>query len=242
MISIKELHEKTLPDYKKKFVKMDYVSYYLWRPICDYATIVLLNTKITANFITILSFFSCIISLCFFIFVSNIYGALLGYLFFWIWNICDGIDGNIARYTNTCSKSGDLWDAVAGYAAMFVMYFGAGIYASNELSIVQIPEISSEFYCIMGALSGMFTLFPRLITQKKESVYGKNSTKFMKDRSTFGIVKIVATNLTSINGLSGLLLLISIIFGFTNLYTIFYFVVMLLFVIATTYTIMKGLK
>ncbi|UEL48692.1 CDP-alcohol phosphatidyltransferase family protein [Terrisporobacter hibernicus] len=241
MISIKELHKKTLPEYKRQFVKIDYVSYYLWRPICDYMTILFLNTKITATAVTIVSFYSCLLSLACFIFIPSVQGALLGYLLFWIWNISDGIDGNIARYTDTCSKAGDLWDALAGYVAMFVVYFGAGIYAASENSLISIPFLRDIDFCIMGAIAGICTLLPRLIIQKKECVYGKEASKNMKDRSTFGIVKILAVNVISINGVSGLLFLLAIISRMVNVYIIVYSFIMLAFGVSSIYSIMKGL-
>ena len=52
MITIKELHKKTLPENKKKAVKRDIISYYLWRPICDFSTILLIGTNVTATTIT----------------------------------------------------------------------------------------------------------------------------------------------------------------------------------------------
>ena len=136
-ITIKKLHEKTLPEYKKNYVKIDFVSYYLWRPICDIMTILLLDTNVTATCVTVISFIACFISLGCFIIFPGLKGALLGYLFFWIWNISDGIDGNIARYTDSCSKKGDLWDALAGYVAMYVFYFGAGLIAFYENSLIE---------------------------------------------------------------------------------------------------------
>lgn len=242
MMTIKELHKKTLPEYKKEYVKIDYISYYLWRPICDLMTILLLNTNITATDVTIVSFYACFVALGCFVFIPGMVGALLGYLFFWIWNICDGIDGNIARYTNTCSRSGDLWDALAGYVAMFVFYFGAGIVAAGENSLIPISFISSEKFVVMGAIAGVCTMLPRLITQKKESVYGKEAAKGMKDRSSFGPIKILALNLVSINGLAGLLFLIAIFTHLVNVYMIVYFFIMGAFGAFSLYTVMKGLE
>lgn len=241
-MTIKELHKKTLPEYKKKYVKIDFVSYYLWRPICDLMTIFLLKTNVTATGVTIVSFYVCFIALGCFIFIPSISGALLGYLFFWIWNICDGIDGNIARYTDTCSRSGDLWDALAGYVAMFVFYFGAGIVAAGENSLVSIDFINSEGFVIMGAIAGVCTMLPRLATQKKESIYGKDAATSMKDRTSFGIIKKIALNIVSINGLAGLLFLVSILGHFVKLYMIMYFFIMLAFGVFSLHSVMKKLE
>lgn len=241
MITIEELHKKTLPEHKRVFVKIDIISYYLCRPICDYLTILLLNTNISANTITIFSAIVCIIALLFFVFSKTVIGFIFGFLLLFVWNICDGIDGNIARYTDTCSKKGDLWDAFAGYLAMFVFFYGAGFVASKEVSFFQFPFLNSSSYVAMGGFSGMAMLFPRLITQKKESVYGKKSSENFKNRNNFSFSKKVAANVISINGLASLLLFLAIIFKLVNIFVIIYTFVLFLFLIVSCFSIMKGL-
>mgnify|MGYP000925674063 CR=1 FL=1 len=241
-ITIKKLHEKTLPEYKKNYVKIDFVSYYLWRPICDIMTILLLDTNVTATCVTVISFIACFISLGCFIIFPGLKGALLGYLFFWIWNISDGIDGNIARYTDSCSKKGDLWDALAGYVAMYVFYFGAGLIAFYENSLINLNFINREMFIIMGSIAGVCTMLPRLVTQKKESIYGKESSLEMKDRSSYNLFKIIALNLISINGFAGLLLLIAILFHFVNIYMTIYFFIMIAFGGFSLFIIMRDLR
>ena len=148
MMTFEELHKKTLPEHKKTAVKIDFVSYYLWRPICDFLSIMLIG-KIRATTVTIISFYASIISFICFSLGLGMESALIGYFFLWVWNILDGVDGNIARYTDTCSKSGDLWDAVAGYAAMIVFYLGAGLVAAHEKSLYNFLFIKSEDYVLM---------------------------------------------------------------------------------------------
>ncbi len=242
MITFKELHSKTLPEYKRKYVKMDVVSYYLWRPVCDLISILLMNTPVSATGVTIVSFYACLAALGCFIFVPGMTGALLGYLGIWIWNICDGIDGNLARYRGKCTRSGDLWDAVGGYAAMAVFFLGAGIVASKECPLVSIDFLGSSDYVIMGAVASLCEILPRLATQKKQAVYGAGAASVMKDRTSFGPAKILAVNITSVNGLAGLLLLIAIIFRLTNIFVIGYFFVMLLFGAASLYSVMRRLE
>lgn len=241
MITIKELHKKTLPESKKKAVKRDVISYYLWRPICDLSTILLINTNITATTITKISFYSCLLSLVTFIFVSNKIGALLAWGFLWIWNILDGVDGNIARYKNQCSKEGDLWDAVAGYLCMIVMYFGMGIVAYNEKSLLNLDFISKEYYIIIGAIAAISMVFPRLVTQKKSAVFGAESVSNVKDKTSYGIIKTLILNVNSINGLSSLLFLVSIIFNTVNIYTVIYGFINLVFAIGAMIVVMKDL-
>ena len=239
MISFEELHRKTLPEKKKEFVKVDFVSYYLWRPLCDFISILLMPTKVTPTMVTIFSFYTSLLSLIIFIFVPGKIGALLGYFLIWVWNISDGIDGNIARYKEQFSKSGDLWDATAGYMASVSFYFGAGIVASNELSLCILPHINTNSYIIMGAIAAICTIFPRLVVQKKNVVYGDEAVKSLKDRSYFSLTKIIVVNVISINGLAGLLLLLSIIFNVTNIFILVYCIIQSVFFIGTMTTIMK---
>lgn len=241
MITIKELHKKTLPENKKKAVKRDIISYYLWRPICDYLTILLINTNITATTITKVSFYSCLLALASFIFFTNKVGALLAWGFLWVWNILDGVDGNIARYKNQCSKEGDLWDAVAGYLCMIVMYFGMGIVAYNENSLFKINFLSKEYYIIISAIAAISMIFPRLVTQKKSAVFGAESVNNVKDKTSYGVMETIILNVNSINGLSSLLFLIAILFNLVNIYTIIYGVVNLVFAIGAMSVVMKNL-
>ena len=239
MISFEELHRKTLPEKKKKFVKVDFVSYYLWRPLCDFISILLMPTKITPTGVTIFSFYTSLLSLIIFITLPGKIGALLGYLLIWIWNISDGIDGNIARYKEQFSKSGDLWDATAGYMASVAFYFGAGMVASNEVSQFTLPFIENNYYIIMGAIAALCTIFPRLVVQKKNVVYGDKAVKELKDRSCFSPMRILVANINSINGFAGLLLLIAIIFNVVNIFVIIYFLVQLVFFIGAMIVTLK---
>lgn len=241
MISFEELHKKTLPEHKKAAVKIDVVSYYLWRPICDFLSILLMG-KIGATTVTIISFFACIVSVFFFSLKLGMTSALLGYFFLWIWNIADGIDGNIARYTDTCSRSGDLWDAVAGYAAMIVFYLGAGLVAANEESAYLLSFIKPEDYVFMGAAAAICMVFPRLATQKKQAVYGAAASAAFKDKTKYSFPKKVALNVTSINGLAGLLLLIAILMRMTNIFVLVYFVIMVVFGAVSLFSVMSHLE
>lgn len=240
MISFEELHKKTLPEKKKKFVKVDVVSYYLWRPLCDFISILLMPTNITPTMVTIFSFWTALLSLIVFILIPGKVGALSGYALIWLWNISDGIDGNIARYKEQFSKAGDLWDATAGYMAMVSFYFGAGLIAISESSRVALP-IENKYYIIFGAIAAICVIFPRLVVQKKNVVYGNEAVKNLKDRGEFSFSKLLMVNILSINGLAGLLLFVAILLQITNLFIIVYFIVQVLFFVASMAVAMKDL-
>lgn len=240
-ISIKELHQRTLPEEKKKAVKIDFISYYLWRPLCDLISVVLINTNIKATTVTIFSFWMAFLAIPTFMFFPGIKGALLGYLLIWIWNIADGIDGNIARYKRTFSKKGDFWDAVAGYMAMVSFYFGAGIIAASEKSLVFPNLLDKKYYILLGGIAALSTIFPRLIVQKKSVVYGDKATESLKKKSNYGFLRKLVMNINSINGLAGLLLLFGIIFHITNIFIIFYGIFQFIFACGAIVITMKGL-
>ena len=94
----------------------------------------------------------------------------------------------------------------------------------------------------MGSIAGVCTMLPRLVTQKKESIYGKESSLEMKDRSSYNLFKIIALNLISINGFAGLLLLIAILFHFVNIYMTIYFFIMIAFGGFSLFIIMRDLR
>lgn len=241
-ISIKELHKKTLPENKKKAVKIDFISYYLWRPLCDFLSTLFIKTNISATSVTIFSFWTAFLALPVFIFIPNIKGALLGYFLIWLWNISDGIDGNIARYKGTFSKGGDLWDATAGYMAMVSFYFGAGLIAASEKSVLLPHIVGSEYYILLGAVAALSTIFPRLIVQKKNVVYGDEAVKSLKGKENYSFLRKVVMNINSINGLAGLLLLLAIIFKFTNIFILFYAAFQFLFACGSMFIVLKKLN
>lgn len=240
-ISIKKLHQETLSEEKKKAVKADFVSYYLWRPLCDFISTILIDTNIKATTVTIFSFWMAFFAVPVFMFIPGIKGALLGYLLIWLWNIADGIDGNIARYKKTFSKKGDFWDAVAGYMAMISFYFGAGIIAASEKSAVFYKLLNGKYYILLGGIAALSTIFPRLIVQKKNVVYGDEATKSLKKKSDYGFLRKLVMNINSINGLAGLLLLFAIIFHCTNIFIMFYGIFQFVFACGAIAVTMKDL-
>lgn len=64
----------------------------------------------------------------------------------------------------------------------------------------------------------------------------------MKDRTSFGPVKVLALNVISINGLAGLLFLIAIFLRMVNIFIIVYFVIMVSFGGVSLYMIMRKLE
>ena len=209
----KEIVKNTLTEEKKAEVKTDVVAYYFVRPIANLLTYPCIKLKMSATTVTKISAISVILMYLTFILGNTKYLYLLAIFFLYVWNVLDGVDGNIARYTNTCSANGGLWDATAGWLAMYFFFSSMGIVAFREESLITINWIPKYFYIIIGAFSGFCLIFPRLVMHKKAGLYSQEEIKKDKDRKNYGILKKIIFNLTSINGLATLFFIIAL---FTN--------------------------
>ncbi|MBJ6746078.1 CDP-alcohol phosphatidyltransferase family protein [Streptococcus sp. 121] len=228
-----DLKNKTMSPAKRAQAKNDFFAFYVGRPISYWLTLPFLNTSITPNQV---SYLSIIPLLCASFIMStriDTFALLISWFSFFFWNLMDGVDGNLARYRQQYSKDGSVVDAMIGYAAMFLTFFSVGIAASN---ITQ-----QSFYIILGALSGVFQLFPRLVMHKYINTVGEDaSSSEVKQKADYSPIKIFALNLTSITGLPQVFLLISICLNLIPHYTIFYFVINYLMMLMSLYTLFKN--
>lgn len=218
---IKEVRKKTLPEEKKEEAKIDIVTYYIIRGIADLLTLPFVKLKISATAVTKFSLVWVILMFVFFMMEGTQY-ALLGMLSFFIWDVLDGIDGNIARYTNTCSVNGGLWDATVGWLATFGFFLAMGLLAFREDSAVVLDFIPKYYYIIFGAIAGFALIFPRLVMHKKKGMTEDSNIKELKDRKHYSILKKIVFNLDSINGLGFVIFILCFFFNLTNLCTIGY--------------------
>lgn len=237
MIKYSDLIKKTMPESKRASSSKDILGFYILRPVENAICIPLIEMGVSATSITIFSFYVAIAAFFAFLIPGRI-GFWAGWLLLFIWNICDGLDGNIARYTDTCSKRGDLWDATAGWVAFVSFYFGMGMEAFYSPGF-EIVHLSSHYYIIMGCLCGMFWIFPRAVMHKKASTQGSDSVKEIKGRSDFGLIKVIVFNLASITGLGSLLFLLSYLFGFSALCMDFYFILSGIVCAGSLYTLLR---
>ncbi len=244
MITPREIEEKTMSPEKKKSAKNDYFAFYVGRPLSYILSIPFLYTKISPNAVSLISIVPLIIGfvlMC----VGRSRGILvIGWGCFFLWNLLDGVDGNIARYKKQFSKMGSVYDAMSGYVAMVLSFFAWGVAAAHNPSRLQsIVQIPLDVYIILGALSGVFVIFPRFIMHKAITTLGNaNSMDSVKDKSEYGFAKLVALNLTSISGFVQVLMLIAVLFEITDLFTIGYFALNALVMIVSLRSIFKDGK
>ncbi|HEV1024404.1 TPA: CDP-alcohol phosphatidyltransferase family protein, partial [Streptococcus pneumoniae] len=199
----KDIERKTMSPAKKAMAKNDYFAFYVGRPLSYLLTVPFVKTNITPNQISYLSIIPLIVGFIIMIFTTDFVVLLLAWFLFFLWNLLDGVDGNLARYREQYSKDGSVVDAMAGYVAMVLTYFGAGIVAAHLTD--------SDIYIILGALSGFSLIFPRLVMHKYiNTVAQDESVSSIKDKSDFNTIKILALNMTSITGIPQVLLLLTI--------------------------------
>ncbi|CJA96231.1 CDP-alcohol phosphatidyltransferase family protein [Streptococcus pneumoniae] len=228
----KDIERKTMSPAKKAMAKNDYFAFYVGRPLSYLLTVPFVKTNITPNQISYLSIIPLIVGFIIMIFTTDFVVLLLAWFLFFLWNLLDGVDGNLARYREQYSKDGSVVDAMAGYVAMVLTYFGAGIVATHLND--------SDIYIILGALSGISLIFPRLVMHKYiNTVAQDESVSSIKDKSDFNTIKILALNMTSITGIPQVLLLLTILTNQWVLFTLVYFTINFLLMIFSLYSLFK---
>ena len=96
-----------------------------------------------------------------------------------------------------------------------------------------------DSYTILGALSGIMVIFPRLIMHKAINTVGnEKSLVGVKDKTEYGVLKIIALNLTSAAGFVQVFMLAAIIMHSLDLFTLGYFVVNLIICIVSLHSIL----
>ncbi len=228
----KDIERKTMSPAKKAMAKNDYFAFYVGRPLSYLLTVPFVKTNITPNQISYLSIIPLIVGFIIMIFTTDFVVLLLAWFLFFLWNLLDGVDGNLARYREQYSKDGSVVDAMTGYVAMVLTYFGAGIVAAHLND--------SDIYIILGALSGISLIFPRLVMHKYiNTVAQDESVSSIKDKSDFNTIKILALNMTSITGIPQVLLLLTILTNQWVLFTLVYFTINFLLMIFSLYSLFK---
>lgn len=200
MITYSQLTKKTMPPEKRAKASRCIVGHYLVRPISNIVSIPLIERKVNPTNVTIASAVFPIIAFISFLVFHGTAGFAIGWLSILIWNILDGVDGNIARYNNQCSKFGELWDAAAGWLAIMAFYFGMGFVSFYNPGFLFDLNIPSYLFLILGSVTAMCWIYPRLVMQKKVVLMGDDSVKEVQDRTNYGLLKLLFFNMTSING------------------------------------------
>lgn len=242
MITPKNIAQKTMTPEKRAMAHNDYFAFYIGRPLSYLLTIPFLYTNISPNIVSIISIIPLIVGFIISCFAVSMKSMLICWIMFFLWNLLDGVDGNIARYKSQFSKYGSVYDAMAGYAAAVFTFFSMGIMGAHSSSFVLSgSKLSGEAILILGGLSAIVNIFPRLIMHKAIStLMDKSSVSGVKEKQNFGFVKTVALNLRSVAGGAQVLMLIAILTNFMDVFTVFYFVFNTAVMIISLRSIFKG--
>ena len=235
---VKDMAQKTMTPEKRKQAKNDFFAFYIGRPLSYVLTVPFLKLKIKPNTVSLISIFPSIIGFLLVGFGNALTIKLIGVLMFFLWNLLDGVDGNIARYTKQFSKTGSLWDATSGYVAMVMtfMAMGTGCYY-GKCTFLPIDQV---LMVVLGGISAILIIFPRLVMHKRMTSIGNDEkTESVKDKSQYGIIKILALNLISISGFIQVLMLLAVIFKMMYIFTICYFIINLLICVVSVTKLLK---
>ena len=241
MIKPREIAKKTMSSAKRATAHNDYFAFYVGRPLSYVLTIPFLYINLSPNILSLLSMIPLVIGFIVFYLATSKTALVIGWLLFFLWNLMDGVDGNVARYKQQFSKLGSVYDAMSGYLAMVFTFFAMGMAAAHFDGILNSRTIfNNEIYIILGALSGMFMIFPRLVMHKAIStLMDSSTTEEVKDKSNFSSIKVFALNLSSVAGGAQVLMLVSIVLNIMDAYTICYFVFNLLVMIVSLKSILR---
>lgn len=241
MITPKKIERKTMTPAKKAMAHNDFFAFYVGRPISYVLTIPFLYTKITPNQVTMLSLIPLLIA-----FILSYIGEhratfLWAWGMFFLWNLLDGVDGNMARYRGQFSRMGSVYDAMMGYVAMVLQPFAWGIIASHVNGpVAEQITIPVDLYTVLGALSGIFVIFPRFIMHKAITHLGSDdSLNNVKDKSNYSLPKTIALNIISPTGFMQVFMLLSIFLCIYDVFTIAYFLLNGIVMVASLKSIFK---
>lgn len=237
-MNFKEVYEIAVPKKKREMEKWNLFAANIGRPLSVMMTVPLVNSRIKPITVTFWSVVAALIGALFLTFGNAVCWSVVGLLFFFLWNLLDGVDGNLARCQNACSKRGELWDAFGGYAALVLTYISVSVASYNDVNDVFLFD--KHWILVLGGLTSSLAIFPRLIFQKKLNLgIDENKTNELRDKKNFDIKQIIALNIISATGLMQPIILVCII-----THTLSYFILTYFFIhtIITTVSLIKLLK
>ena len=209
---------------KRAMAKNDLFAFYIGRPLSYALTIPFLYTNFTPNTISMISIVPAVLGFIVACTTKSKVGMIASWILFFLWNLLDGVDGNVARYKKQFSKMGSVYDAMAGYIASALMFYAGGIMAAHsEGPLVKGGMVTAEALVICGGLTAIVDLLPRLVMHKAvTTLMDKDAVKEVMDKADYGIVQTIALNLRSCAGGAQALLLIAILLNILDLYSICY--------------------
>lgn len=188
-----------------------------------YITWLFLRSGISANKATVVGiifgFVGCALLAC-----GNYIGIIMGALALHIWAIFDDVDGQVARYTNTCSKYGAILDdIISGFviSALLFISVGIGAYFQTDPFLIWVTNllgmnISGAIFLLLGGWASVFYILPRLIGQGFQKIFtteeGNITIKPGREDTIGSSLTIIASNVYNTHSFVLLILLLAAIF------------------------------
>lgn len=237
-MTLKEIYNVCVPPAKAKTDKLIPWLYFVVRPLSILFTKPILKTSITPVQVTFVSMLATLVGFALLGFGQSVEMRIYGWIGFFVWAVLDCVDGNVARCKGLTSERGALWDATGGYMALSLIFFAVGIAAYYDTNIVEF--LDKHLYIVIGGLTSLMSLFPRLVMQKKKA--GENGAELVKavgDKASFNLPKIIVLNLETAIGFMQVVVLLGIIFHFLNIFIVCYFFLNLLIMVYSLYALLK---
>ena len=237
-MTIKEIYNVCVPPTKAKTDKLIPWLYYVIRPLSILVTKPILNTSILPVQVTFISMLATLVGFALLGFGQTTEIRVYGWIGFFVWAVLDCVDGNVARCKGLASERGALWDATGGYMALSLIFFAVGIAAFYDTNIIEV--LDKHLYIVLGGMTSLMSLFPRLVMQKKKAdSRDEEVVKAVGDKAHFNIPNIIALNVESAIGFMQVFLFFAVIFNFLNIFTVTYFCVNMVIMTYSLYTLLK---
>ena len=237
-MTLKEIYNVCVPPAKAKTDKLIPWLYFVIRPLSILFTKPILKTPTSPVQVTFISMLATLVGFVFMGFGPSVEVRVYGWIGFFVWAVLDCVDGNVARCKGLASERGALWDATGGYMALSLIFFAVGLAAYNDTNVVEV--LDKHLYIVLGGLTSLMSLFPRLVMQKKKAgENGAEAVKVVGNKASFSLPKIIALNLESAIGLMQVVVLLGILFHFLNIFIICYFFFNLLIMVYSLYALLK---
>jgi phosphatidylglycerophosphate synthase len=216
------------PPEKEKANKETIWEHYFARQIAFLITPIFLKAKISANQVSILAIITGIIA-AILIILGNFWMILLGAILMQIWLILDKTDGVIARYRKMESLFGKFLEEFSGSLIAALFFSSIGVAASKFPGFLPFSlQLPPYLFIILGILTSFFVIFRHLIFRHFEATCFKD--KELKTESLFNSGALatfykMAIKFLGIYSLAQPLFIFAIIFNFLGLYTLVYFII-----------------
>ena len=208
-ITINDIRSK-LPEEKRRLDRDNPWLYFVMRPISFYPTWLFLKLGISANQTTYIGLIIGVIG-CVFLAFGSYWAAIIGAVLINIGYLFDVVDGNVARYTNSCSKYGQYIDGMTTYIMVPLTFVavGIGVFNHPDTCLNSLThfllgiDINGNIYLILG-ISGVFlSAWGFLVTSSLAAVFYLKPVDFYRPktgskRSLWGIVYTLGLGMLTI--------------------------------------------